>query len=201
MNKAFDILLNFESVPALPFYEWKESDDLLHATKLGFVKVSNKLFKEIKEYDGRLDLSNIELLKPVYEKEIEGSPLIILSDVGVIGVLIDENGLILKRSGLLLDEEKELMELCSIVNEVNIKFDKRKRIEYDYNLTKYENEMLNTYYNEIKKGSLDKLKYWYYEITGNEESNDEKVISYLKKINDIEAIRKLTININTINSN
>ena len=194
MNKAYDLLLNFESVAALPFYEWKPADNLVHLERIGFVKVSNKIWQDIRNNHGVIDLSLIEkeILLTNVNKKI---PIVITSDLGVFGVLVDKSGKVYKRSGLLLDEERELMELNNVVSVSNIKYLKKGEIGYNYELTKEENEMVSIYKdNLLNQNTPEKLQYWYFEITGKEESNLDKILKYLKQIDDLELIKKVVVN-------
>jgi len=196
MNKAYDILLNFKSEAVLPFYEWNETDKVMHVQKLSFIKIDSEIWQDIKHYQGSLDLSMLkeDLIVPLNKERIT---LLLTSDKGVMGVLINEKGKILKKSGLLLDEERELMELNNVVEESKIGFKKGEKLSYNYELTLQENELLIAYKKDLKaKTRHEKLKFWYYEICNKEESDIEKVINYLNSIDDLDLIKRLT----TINS-
>ena len=195
MNKAYDILLNFKNEVVLPFYEWQESDDIVHADRISFIKINNQTWLDIKSHQGNLGLKLLkkDLIIPSFSKKkaLCGIPLLLTSNLGVMGVLINQQGKILKKSGLLLDEERELMELNNVIEESLVTFKKGSKLTYNYELTLQENELLSTYKKILKTDKRpEKLQYWYFEIFGKEESDPQKIIKHLEQTDDLDLIRR-----------
>ena len=146
------------------------------------ISISNSIFFIL----GKAISNKTEVYKATGIKTIPYAFL--LTDTNrVIGVELNENGDVIYKSTLLLDEEEEILELSNELKEANIKYQK-----YDTNLsminTREEEFIIKVLLQDIKSAYLQKdyykLKYLYSEIYDDKEKNIE--IIYDRLINDIK---------------
>lgn len=191
MNYIYDIVLNFNK-DYFCFYEWNKKDNIVNVKKIPLFVVDNNTFNMLKYDNVIVDSNFIELIKDktyTYSKNKIGCACLISNVKEVIGVLFDNNGNLIKRSSLLIDEEEEVLD--EIVNDdiynINIISSKRVKKE-DINRVEREKKIfLNKYIK--KENNVTNLKYLYYDFFEKEEE-------------DISLIKKMLLdNINGIWSN
>ncbi len=188
MNYIYDIVLNFNK-EYFYFYEWNKKDNIVNIKKIPLFVVDNNTFNMMKYDKVVVDSSFTELIKDktyTYSKNKIGSACLISNGKEVIGILFDNNGNLIKRSSLLIDEEEEVLD--EIVNDdiynINIVSSKKVKRE-DINRTEREKKLfLNKYIK--RENNIINLKYLYYDYFEREEDD----ISLIKK--------KLLDNINGI---
>ncbi len=190
MNYIYDILLNFNS-KLYDFYEWNETDDIIHIRKIPLYKINSEDFKKIKNNKVKVNHSFLEQIKNKTEiftnksiKTIEYA-CIISDTCEVIALLFDKSGIVTKKSRLLIDEDIEVLEVAErikeikinydiLVNENNDNFKTRKEIEIDEYIQK---EIGNI----VRNNNIEKLKYLYYECFNSRENNKNKIIKRINK--------------------
>ena len=188
MNYIYDIVLNFNK-EYFCFYEWNKKDNIVNIKKIPLFVVDNNTFNMMKYDKIVVSSSFIELIKDktyTYSKNKMGCSSLISNGKEVIGVLFDNNGNLIKRSSLLIDEEEEVLD--EIVNDdiynINIISIKKSKRE-DINRIEREKKLfLNKYIK--RENNIVNLKYLYYDYFEKEEDD----ISLIK--------RKLLDNINGI---
>lgn len=174
MNYIYDIVLNFNK-EYFNFYEWNKKDSIVNIKKIPLFVVDNNTFNMMKYDKVGVDSSFIELIKDktyTYSKNKIGCSSLISNGKEVIGVLFDNNGNLIKRSSLLIDEEEEVLD--EIVNDdiynINIISIKKSKRE-DINRIEREKKLfLNKYIK--RENNIVNLKYLYYDYFEKEEDNN-----------------------------
>ena len=119
MIYVYDIILNFNH-DFYEFSEWKRDDTLYHIKKINMIKVDSKVYNDF--FDNYV-LFNNDFLLSIFNKceyynnhKIDTIPysFLITDSYRVMGLLLDNNGTIIKYSSLLLDEEEDVLDLCYI---------------------------------------------------------------------------------------
>ena len=166
MNYIYDIILNFNDV-YYDIYEWKSDDNIINIRKIPFIKVNENDFLALKYNDIKLEQDCLSKLKgnlSVYDDDIKGNIILLVTNgKATIGVMFDEDGVLLKRSSMLFDEEDEVNEEARRVEELKLKYIYNKKRTYD-NMTRMEREKKKTLKDFINR-VVDKmtLKYLYYD--------------------------------------
>ncbi len=190
MVYIYDILLNFNK-DLIEYFEWEDTDSIKYVKKVALFKVENKvLFDMI----NKLIVFSEEFINNVPKYEMNGmkdagSVCLFTDGFMVIGVLIKEGKPVLF-SRLLLDEEREVLDISSKMSVSNIEYSiKENRYINKENLTRKElliKEKLSLEIDRLfEEKNYDKLLYLYYEYTNKEGNNIEYVYKFLKNsIND-----------------
>ena len=112
MNNIYDVVLNFNKY-YYEVYEWKSSDEIENIRKIPFFKVSDKVFVIIRDNDVKISKDVLSKLRSYYTfffffiLEIK---CLITNCKSCMGIIIDKEGYITKRSSMLYDEEEEVLE-------------------------------------------------------------------------------------------
>lgn len=180
MNYIYDVLANFDK-EYFEFYEWNQIDNIIHIKKLPILKISTKLLNDIKKYDVIIQKKMLEKIyhKTEYFKEYKTLKLdyvcAITDSKEAIIINIKENGTIIGKSSLLIDEENEILDISEKMpeNEYEYKIKEKKQKE----IFKTRKEIfINKYITEeLKNINKDKLKYLYFECF-NTPIEDTKLI-------------------------
>ena len=187
MNFIYDIVLNFNK-DYFCFYEWSKKDNIVNVKKIPLFVVDNNTFNMMKYDKVVVDSNFIDLIKDktyTYSKNKIGNASLLSNGKEVIGVLFDNNGNLIKRSSLLIDEEEEVLD--EIVNDdiynINIVSSKRVKKE-DINRVEREKKLFLSKYIK-RENNVTNLKYLYYDYFEKEEED----ISLIKKklINSINS--------------
>lgn len=206
MIYIYDLIVNFNN-KLYNFYDWNEVDCLEHIRKIPVVKVSDNKIIDIINNNVQI---NEKLLNLIYNKtEMFNEKILekikyccgIGSNNMFIVIKMDDNGNVIKRSSLLLDEELEVIDIISSLKYYNIEYIIKDKINYTNILREDEkniNKILN-YLKELKNNNKEELlEYLYYEwyckkITNNKYYNKlikdikkeytEKHVKYLKLLN------------------
>ena len=193
MTYVYDIVLNFNT-EYYDFYEWKKDDVIYHIKRINLIKVDSKTYNEI--YDNFV-LFNDEFLLSIFNKceyysnrRINNIPYacLLTDSYRVMGILLDNNGKIIKYSSLLLDEEEEVLDLCYKLGEIKLDYKIVKKISKNEYKTRHENNIMKYIKKDLtinyQKKNINKLKYLYYEYF-NKQCDDINVI-YQELMNEIE---------------
>lgn len=173
MNYIYDIVLNFNK-DYFCFYEWSKKDSIINVKKIPLFVVDNDTFTMMKYDKVVISSSFIDLIKDKaysYSKNKIGNSCLLSNGKEVIGVLFDNNGNLIKRSSLLIDEEEEVLEeidsddiyKIDIISNTKIKQRDINRIEKEKKL------FLNRYIK--KENNNTNLKYLYYDYFEKEEND------------------------------
>ena len=189
----YDLLLNFTDYNRLlEFYEWDSKDGLEHIKKIPLFKIKsidmdNIINSNIKVSKIFLDKINNQTIG--YRKKNNIKYGCLFCDLNkVVGVEFNKDGKIISRSSLLLDEEEDIIDEISILEDYDFTY----KIINKYNTNSFltRKEMLRRKYllkelNKIYKDKYyDKFNYLYEEVFGN--NNKSISDKYEIIINDIK---------------
>ena len=194
MIYVYDIILNWSSNEIYDFFEWELNDEIEHIKRIPLFKINTETFSDILNYDIRVEpelLNKIKNLTEVYTVDKIGviSYASVFTDgIRAIGVEFNEKGISIFKSGLLLDEEQDILMLSNKMMESKIDIGKLKKVDKDPFITRFEKDMRHLLKTEIcdcnKKGNFDKLKYLYYECFGKDLDNID--LMYHKLLDSID---------------
>lgn len=173
MNFIYDIVLNF-SKDYYDFFEWNKKDNIMSIKKIPLLLVDNKTFKMMK-YD-KVTVKNefIDSIKGktfTYSRVKIGPSCLITNGKEVIGLLFNDNGTLVKRSSLLLDEEEEVLDEVVNSNVTSIEIVKSQKGKSN-SISRIQREKKDFLIKYINKEKNDiNLKYLYYDYF--EKENDD----------------------------
>lgn len=179
MTYIYDVILNFQK-DYYEFYEWDTNDKIYHIKKIYLVKIDSNSFNDI--LNNKIKLSD-ELMLDIFNKceyfdnkKLLTIPyaIIVTDSYRVMGIMMNMDGLIIKYSSLLLDEEEDILEISNRLATVKIDYKIIKK-KINNNLTRNEKNILQYIRKDLndtyKEKNINKLKFLYYEIF-NKQSND-----------------------------
>ena len=203
MNYIYDIILNLTNSYYYDFFEWEKNDNLVNIKKAPVIRVNIETLKDFINYKIKVDkkfLTLIENKSMTFKKQNNYKYLVILSNIEKsIGIVFLENGTILYKSSMLLDEEVEANNIASKkIYKINYQ---RLELNNNYLTLRCDLEKKKYMLNEIKKiyknKEYERLKYIYYDIFDKVDDNVtmyKKIIDYLNEtlfFDDIyECIKK-----------
>ena len=192
MDYIYDIVLNFQN-DYYDFFEWKPTDKVINIKKILVYIVNNEDYLNLKYNEVILD-------KKLLPKQVK--MLLITNGIEVMGILLDHNGEIIKRSSLLFDEADEVLEEKETIKALPLKYKKnisKKHFSYSRLVTE-KTKYVEKYFSKIDKTKDEYLlKYIYYDIYNKEEYNINQIYKELTEmiktnINKIyESIKKVGI--------
>ena len=182
MIYTYDILLNWtKDTKLLDFYEWTLEDDLEHIKKIPIIRISEVMLKDLLTSKIKIDKSFLFKIKCKTESyfhnevDIIDYAVIVTTLKKAIALELDNEGNVIYKSNLLLDEEEEVLEIGEELVVMDIPYKvvkKNNKISY---LTRKEEEEKKFLVKEIKKIKLNKeeskLNYLYKEFFTKEIDN------------------------------
>lgn len=201
MKYIYDIVLNFNK-QYFNFFEWNINDNIINIRKIPIFKISDKFYYDIKNYSIKLDMDfvkSIENQTLLYLGNNHQNMCLFSNSKEVLGVMIDKNGNVIKRSSLLFDEEDEALELCEELKTTKIEYTNGSKIEnneFICRLEKSQKEKIIKTINELfNNQNISVLKYLYFDLF--EEEKDD--ITYIKN-RLINSLNKNNSNIERLNT-
>lgn len=194
MIYTYDILLNWTKEERLKeFYEWNLEDDLEHIKKMPIIRIRESLLKDLLTSKVKIDktfLSKIKYKTESYfhnEIDVIDYAVIVTTEKKALALELDNEGNIMYKSSLLIDEEEEVLEIGEELVIMDIPYEvitKNKKVSY---LTRKEEEEKKFLIKEIKKikqnKERSKLNYLYKEFfVDNVESFNDKLTLLEKEI-------------------
>lgn len=180
MDYIYDIVLNFQD-NYCEFYEWKSIDKVVNFKRVAVYAVSNVDYLNLKYNDVVIDRKIIPRQNKVF---------LVTNKVEVMGILLDNNGRVVKRSSLLFDEADEIIDEKDTIKKLPLKYVEniRKDITLVSRLEREKFDFIEKYFNNIDV-EKDKylLKYIYYDIFDLEEDNIDKIYLKLKNLKDTDV--------------
>ena len=175
MIYTYDILLNWTKEERLKeFYEWNLEDDLEHIKKMPIIRIRESLLKDLLTSKVKIDktfLSKIKYKSESYfhnEIDVIDYAVIVTTEKKALALELDNEGNIMYKSSLLIDEEEEVLEIGEELVIMDIPYNiisKNKKVSY---LTRKEEEEKKFLTKEIKKIKANKeeskLNYLYKEF-------------------------------------
>ena len=180
MNYIYDILLDFND-NLYDFFDWNEGDKIIHIRKIPLFKVSAINYNKIQ--NNKIVISNefqerIRNKTEMFESQKVTNldyACLICNGVEVMALLFDKNGMNIKYSSLLIDENDEVVEVSERIDEDNFKFKLLEKNKHFFYLTRLDINIINYVNSEIEKmkndKNLGKIKFLYYELF--DEKNDD----------------------------
>ena len=168
MNYYYDILVNLEE-EFYEFYEWEKNDPIIAIKKTPLFKVSHEVIVDFLTYDITLDEElTINLLEKTICKNKEKINALLISDTKTSLFLeINDNGKVIFKSKLLVEDENNINEIVNALRETNLKYQVGKKVLKNNLLrqTIKEQKLILTELNGLKKNKdVDKCNYLYFEL-------------------------------------
>ena len=202
MTYVYDIILNFHK-KYYNFFEWNSKDIIYHMKKIPLVRVSDKDLNILKYNEITMDkelLLNFKNKSIMYTTNKNNNILLLISNKKEsLGLMFNEEGILLKRSGLLFEESEEIEELSKELEITKIKYIKNKETNKQNTSRKKEKRItyIKKYLNNIKDENI--FKYLYYDIYNNEIDNNKEIKNILLQENNNNLIDKLYNTIKLLN--
>lgn len=194
MNYIYDILLNFNDADEyFEFYEWKDDDCLEHIKRIPIIRISSEQMQQIFNYKIKIDNKLLESLKGStisYKNKKDIKYGCLFSDLNkVLALEFNNKGLVISRSNLLLDEEEDVLDESTLLDEEKIEYELLEKYNIEYFLTRDESFKKKYLLKELncldKEKDYEKLTYLYEEIFPKDKLTiSEKVTRLTKEINE-----------------
>ncbi len=191
MNYIYDLVLNFTNVnDYLEFYEWSRTDNFTYIEKIPIYVVNDTSLIDICNSLIRIDKS---LLEEINNKTHTNNgkikySLLVTDRIKVIALKFNNEGLLIEKSSLLIDEEDAVVEEVNLLHLDIFNYETIKSINNNIFLTRHEKylkkyllEEINYLYNNK---IYDELNYLYYEIYEDNISIKDKYNKLLDIINN-----------------
>ena len=158
MIYTYDILLNWTKNGRLKeFYEWNLEDDLEHIKKMPIIRISESFLKDLLTSKIKIDKSFLSKIKykteSYFHNEIDviDYAVIVTTLRKALALELDNEGNVMYKSNLLIDEEEEVLEIGEELVVMDIPYkviSKNSKVSY---LTRKEEEEKKFLTKEIKK--------------------------------------------------
>ena len=182
MNYIYDIVLNFQN-NYYNFFEWNRTDKIKNISKIPVFRVSDDDILNLKYNKIQLEESFIAPLKDENKKHRKIMFLVSNTKIS-LGLLLNEEGVIQKRSSLIFEEEAEVNDFCQTLSLTTIPYLKNVSVPVQDKL-RIEIERKSALVDYISHNEdIFTLKYLYYEYFKEEEENlDQIKNSLLQEVN------------------
>ncbi len=193
MVYIYDIILNLtDDNRILEFFEWDQFDNIEHIKKIPLFRVNTSFIDDLINYEIKIEEDILKKIKNLTElfdfKTRKVMEYVCLFSDGskVIAGEFSKSGKIMYRSGLLLDEEDEILDIVENLDIMKINYKKLKSRNIDFFLTRHEAFIKNYLLKELKssyrKKNMNKIKYLYEECFSNKK---ESADLYKELVEDI----------------
>lgn len=189
MNYVYDILSNFNQ-ELYDFYDWDKNDNFTHLRKVPSFKVSKEVLVDLMFKKVKIKGNLLKLIKDktqVFTKEgvdVIEYCFIVSDSVNALGVILDEDGVVYKRSKFLVSEELEINKCLKTSKIYNVEYNLLSFKTHYSNMTRNEEKVTNLILNELEliMDSTDKIDYLYYEWfnTNKGKNKYKKLVSSIK---------------------
>lgn len=160
MKYIHDIALNFHK-DYYDFYEWDKKDQIINVRKIPLFRVSKEDYLSIKYND--VVINNLR---------IDNNMMLITNTLEVMGIMLNKNGKVIKKSSLLLDEEDEILEDIDDLKITKLDFQRNiyRRREIIGRNDKEKKRYVDKFFRNINiNNNLYLLKYIYYDLYQKED--------------------------------
>lgn len=189
MNYVYDILSNFNQ-ELYDFYDWDKNDNFTHLRKVPSFRVSKEVLVDLMFKKVKIKGNLLKLIKDktqVFTKEgvdVIEYCFIVSDSVNALGVILDEDGIIYKRSKFLVSEELEINKCLKTSKIYNVEYNLLSSKTHYSNMTRNEEKVTNLILSELEliMDSTDKIDYLYYEWfnTNKGKNKYKKLVSSIK---------------------
>lgn len=189
MNYVYDILSNFNQ-ELYDFYDWDKNDNFTHLRKVPSFRVSKEVLVDLMFKKVKIKCNLLKLIKDktqVFTKEgvdVIEYCFIVSDSVNALGVILDEDGVVYKRSKFLVSEELEINKCLKTSKIYNVEYNLLSSKTHYSNMTRNEEKVTNLILNKLEliMDSTDKIDYLYYEWfnTNKGKNKYKKLVSSIK---------------------
>lgn len=189
MNYVYDILSNFNQ-ELYAFYDWDKNDSFTHLRKVPSFRVSKEVLVDLMFKKVKIKGNLLKLIKDktqVFTKEgvdVIEYCFIVSDSVNALGVILDEDAVVYKRSKFLVSEELEINKCLKTSKIYNVEYNLLSSKTHYSNMTRNEEKVTNLILNELEliMDSTDKIDYLYYEWfnTNKGKNKYKKLVSSIK---------------------
>ena len=175
MTFVYDIYVNFQSI-CYDFFEWNKKDKITRIKKIPIFQIDENIFVQILAYDTQIDLQTLECIKnktEIFKQKNKITAALFTNNKDIIAVLIDDNGKIIKKSFLLLEEENTILQSIRKVDYQHLELTKLKRQKIDL-VTRKEKDRTQFLLKELAKMSSLELCYLFFECFGIRETDEKR---------------------------
>ena len=185
MSYIYDIFINLQA-RLYDFYEWNNTDEIIHVRKIPVFKIRSKQLLELK--NNKVLISN-NFLKKLFnrteifcDRSVRNMPYVCLlgDENEVVALEFDSSGRKCRSSRLLIDEELEVLEVVDNLNDDIISYEVLEKEHYSFFKTRKENKIYDYLLKQFIPNNYIKLKYLYFELFEKEEDNFERIVSDIK---------------------
>jgi len=188
MNYIYDVILNFNN-EYLDFFEWNKNDNIINVRKIPVFKIEDQDYLNFKTSVIVVDsvfLNKISNQTTYYTNSLSSKFLcLVTNQKEVMAIMLDKNGKIKMRSGLLFDEAEEVIEISHEIDTTKIKYEVLETKKKEEFLSRSQKEKRSFILNKLKKledkNDILALRYLYFDYFETEENNEVKILDSLKK--------------------
>ena len=192
MNYYYDILLNFEDEYCM-FYEWDNCDNIEFIKKIPLFHIDNKDYKDLLTKKIRVDIS---FLKNIFNKtklkqnKVLKYACIFGDGKNAIAVEFNDDGTIISKSSILLEDELNINEFMYSITITNLDYKviAKERIRKETRQDERIKKLLKMEIENMYLNNKSKLKYIYLEWLN--ELSDHYKLMYNSMLNKLDS--KLT---------
>jgi len=189
----YDILLNFQR-DYCDFFEWQQTDKVLNIKRIPLYKISDKDYLILKYND-------VSIQENIFSKKHK--IFLVTNGLEVMGVELNKNNKVTRRSSLLLEEASDILEYLPQIKTIAVKYNKNipRKVNYEGRKFREKSKYIEEFLVDSKeKQDIYALKYLYFEIYDKEEDCLDKIYQALidlKKNNQdllYKSIKSIKIN-------
>ena len=193
MTYIYDVLLNFSDTERIvEFFEWNNNDSIDHIKRMPLIRISSNAFNELINNNIVVEKEFLDKIQDstwMYKKTKNLEYAVLITDLNkVIAFEFNKEGKTIAKSGLLLDEEEEIIEESYDLKEEKLNYKIESKINNNIFLTREEQKkqkyLLLELDNIVKENNKNKLNFLYHEIFLKDKLTFEE--KYLKLKEDIE---------------
>ena len=184
MNYIYDIVLNFQN-NYYQFFEWNRTDKIKNINKIAVYHVSDQDILDLTNNKIIIDNTFLNKLKEDNKKN-KKLMCLVSNQSQTIGLLFSNDGVLLKRSSLMFEEETEVNNYVKDLPLTKIDYIKNEKQESS-NRLRIEKEKKDRLIEYIKNTSNElTLKYLYYEYFKEECTNLDTIKETLINVMESE---------------
>lgn len=200
MDYIYDVLLNFSDVHHFyDFYEWNKNDFMVIAEKIPIYRIKHKQMIEITSNVIQVNKAFLDKIidKTITDKGIFHYCCLITDLTRVLALKFDEDGNLIEKSSLLIDEEEAVIEESKELLENSFLYDIISKCQPKELITREEKKIKEDLLCEINRlydlKIYDEIDYLYYEIYSEHISIDDMYMSLINiiKNNHTNCYQKL----------
>lgn len=192
MIYTYDILLNWTKDTRLKeFYEWNLEDDLEHIKKIPIIRVKDIMLKSLLTSKIKIDKTFLSKIKDKTESyfhneiDVIDYAVIVTTSKKSLALELDNEGNVIYKSNLLLDEEEEVLEIGEELIPMDIPYKvigKSNKVSYLTRKEEEENKFLSREIKKIRQNKEEsKLNYLYKEFFIDEGGDFNSKLMILEK--------------------